>query len=164
MNKSKKAGFLAILIAATVFYACTKNNDGTIYSITNAPMTAAQVVPSSGATAAGSIDGSYDTKTHLFTYTLSWIGLSGNPTSIHIHGLGDAGANAIPSSAGGPFVNGIIQTIPNVAAISGSTSGTLYIDNTVLREDDLLAGKYYVDIHTAAKPNGEIRGQIVLKP
>ena len=28
---------------------------------------------------------------------------------------------------------------------------------------DLVAGKYYINIHTAANPGGEIRGQVVKK-
>jgi hypothetical protein len=28
---------------------------------------------------------------------------------------------------------------------------------------ELLAGKWYANIHTAARPNGEIRGQMILQ-
>jgi hypothetical protein len=167
MNKSKNAGFLTILLAsAALFYACKKTDDGTIYRIVNAPMTATQLIPSSGSTAAGAIDGNYDTKTRLLTYKVAWIGLLDSATTLHVHGLADAGALAVA-----PYTNGIIQTftkstspaLPNTKRDSVFTAN-LYIDGVVLKEEDLLAGKYYIDLHTKAKPNGEIRGQIVLKP
>jgi hypothetical protein len=30
--------------------------------------------------------------------------------------------------------------------------------------DDLLAGRWYVNVHTTANPNGEIRGQMMVGP
>jgi len=30
--------------------------------------------------------------------------------------------------------------------------------------NDLMAGKWYMNLHTSANPNGEIRGQVSVKP
>ena len=49
-------------------------------------------------------------------------------------------------------------TISNTTC--GTYTGTLLADGVVVKEDDLLNGVYYINIHTAAYPNGEIRGQI----
>jgi hypothetical protein len=47
------------------------------------------------------------------------------------------------------------------AASSGNISGSFTVVNTTtLLESDLLAGKWYFNIHTAANTGGEIRGQV----
>ena len=62
------------------------------------------------------------------------------------------------------YVNGIVQTISgNPTGASGSFNGSLYVDGTVEKKHDLMAGKFYIDIHTAAYPAGEIRGQIMFR-
>jgi hypothetical protein len=37
------------------------------------------------------------------------------------------------------------------------------VDGVAVREEDLLNGMYYINIHTATYPGGEIRGQIVFQ-
>lgn len=63
----------------------------------------------------------------------------------HIH-LGAAGV------AGGIMV-------PLTATVNGTTSGTVTVVDSVLAH--LRAGDAYVNVHTAARPSGEIRGQLV---
>jgi hypothetical protein len=46
--------------------------------------------------------------------------------------------------------------IPGIASSPAEGSATL----TDAQASDLLAGKLYVNIHTAANPGGEIRGQV----
>ena len=48
-------------------------------------------------------------------------------------------------------------------AKSGTLSGTLLVDGTVIKENDLLNGQYYLNIHTSVYPGGEIRGQITFQ-
>jgi hypothetical protein len=64
----------------------------------------------------------------------------------HIH-IGAAGVN-------GPVV------LPLTIGSGGSTSisGTLTVSSTQVA--DLMAGNYYVNVHTTANPGGEMRGQI----
>lgn len=129
---------------------------------TDFALTGDQVVPASNSTAGGSIKGTYDRKEKLFTYTLTWTGLSGNITAAHIHGVADRGFVAIPVAPLAAYPNGIVQTITGFTnGTAGSFTGNLYVDGTVVKEHDLLAGKFYVDLHTAANPGGEIRGQIL---
>ena len=45
------------------------------------------------------------------------------------------------------------------ATTSGSFSGSAIVDQS--EEEDLLENKFYVNIHTAAHPGGEIRGQLI---
>jgi hypothetical protein len=67
------------------------------------------------------------------------------------------------------FAAGVVQTfstsaITRCATVSntscGSYKGSMLVDDVVVKEQDLLNGVYYVNLHTAAFPGGEIRGQI----
>ena len=66
----------------------------------------------------------------------------------HIH-LGASGV------AGGIMV-------PLTATVNGTTAGTVTVADTVLTH--MRAGETYVNVHTAARAAGEIRGQIVRAP
>src|SRR5712671_6844520 len=79
------------------------------------------------------------------TCQITYSGLSGTPTAAHFHGPAQPGANA-----------GVAVPIPNVATSPAQGSATL----TDAQAADLLAGRYYINIHTAANPAGEIRGQV----
>jgi hypothetical protein len=129
-------------------------------------LSGAQVVPvPTTSTATGTIQGTYDRKTKLYSYVLTWAGLTSNVTAIHIHGIADAGYVALPSPLG-PYTNGIVQAPTGfpTAKAGGSYTGNLYVDGLVIKESDLLASKFYVDIHTTTYPVttlGEIRAQII---
>ena len=66
-------------------------------------------------------------------------------TAAHFHGPAEAGKNA-----------GVAVPIPNAASSPVKGEATL----TDAQAADLLGGKYYINIHTAANPGGEIRGQV----
>src|SRR5262245_56836788 len=96
-----------------------------------------------GSTAAiGNATVTYDTASKQVTWRITYSGLSGTPTAAHFHGPAEPGANA-----------GVAVPIPNVAASPAAGSATL----TDAQAADLLAGRYYINIHTAANPAGEIR-------
>jgi hypothetical protein len=127
-------------------------------------LTGSQVVPANASTASGRIEGTYDRRTKTYTYKLTWAGLSGTipANGIQIHGPADRGFTAPTLSALATYPGGVVQQIVgNATATSGTFSGTLFVDNVVVKEADLLNGKFYIDIKTAAFPNGEIRGQII---
>lgn len=113
------------------------------------PSFTATLAPGAGITSTGKGTGTftYDPATHTLTYNVTYEGLSGPAAAAHIHGPADPGANAPPVV---PFAN---------AASPISGTATL----TDAQAADLLAGKYYVNVHTAANRGGEIRGQIVAK-
>ena len=113
------------------------------------PTFAATLAPGAGITSTGKGAGTftYDPSTHLLTYNVTYEGLSGPAAAAHIHGPAEPGANAPPVV---PFAN---------AASPISGTATL----TDAQAADLMAGKYYVNVHTAANRGGEIRGQIVAK-
>jgi hypothetical protein len=102
-----------------------------------------EVPPLSG-TGGGQVVATFDPATR----TLSWKGtlsnLTAQPTMAHFHGPAEAGKNA-----------GIQVAIPN--------PGATFAGEAILTEQqarDMLAGMWYVNIHTAAFPAGEVRGQL----
>ena len=104
----------------------------------------AQVPPNTSA-ATGTADIDYDPASKKLSWKLSYSGLSGPATAAHFHGPAEAGKNA-----------GVAVAIPNATSSPVEGSATL----TDAQAADLAAGRYYINIHTAANPGGEIRGQV----
>jgi hypothetical protein len=100
----------------------------------------------------------------IVSYTISYANLTGSPTGSHIH-VGASGVkggivvpfSGVPSGASGTWTGSF--TFSDVAA---GTSGSTVVGSGNL--DDVLnamrSGNAYTNIHTAANPGGEIRGQI----
>lgn len=86
----------------------------------------------------------FNTTSKKLSWNVKYSGLSGPASAAHIHGPAAKGENADP----------VIPFKKVKSPIKGSA--TL----TDAQASDLEAGKYYVNIHTAANPDGEIRGQI----
>jgi CHRD domain-containing protein len=103
-------------------------------------------VPPNSSSGTGTADVDYDPATKKLSWKVTYSGLTGPATAAHFHGPAEAGKNS-----------GVMVPIPNIASSPAEGSATL----TDAQADDLLAGKYYVNIHTAAHPGGEIRGQVV---
>jgi hypothetical protein len=81
-------------------------------------------------------------------YNVTWTGLTGPATLGHFHGPALAGANASPV---------ITFTLTNNGN-AGYAAATVTL--TDAQEADLLAGKWYANIHTQMNGAGEIRGQV----
>lgn len=118
------------------------------------PMGSDQEVPANKSTATGTADVTYNKDTKMLTYTLNWSGLTGKATMAHIHGTAPRGTSA-----------GVKHDLTNVLKkeTSGSFTDSVKIDASDIKEDSLLSGFYYFNIHTPANPGGEIRGQIEFK-
>jgi hypothetical protein len=104
-------------------------------------------VPPNASPATGTAIGMYDDVTNLFMMDTNASGFVANVTAAHVH-------------LGAPGVAG-----PIVFPLSGATGSTTYTSHdmpvlTELQEADFLAGNYYVNIHSAQFPGGEVRGQL----
>lgn len=102
-------------------------------------------VPATTSSGTGMADINYDAATKKLSWKVTYSGLSGPATAAHFHGPAETGKNA-----------GVMVPIPGIANSPVEGSATL----TDAQASDLLAGKLYVNIHTAANPGGEIRGQV----
>jgi hypothetical protein len=102
-------------------------------------------VPPNTSTAKGTADIDYDPASKKLSWKVTYSGLSGPATAAHFHGPAEADKNA-----------GVAVAIPNAGTSPVEGSATL----TDAQAADLVAGKYYINIHTAANPAGEIRGQV----
>lgn len=102
-------------------------------------------VPATTSSGTGTADLDYDAASKKLSWTVTYSGLSGPATAAHFHGPAEPGKNA-----------GVAVAIPNAASSPVKGEATL----TDAQAADLLGGKYYVNIHTAANPGGEIRGQV----
>ena len=154
MRLSKLTAFL-LSIPLLFLISCESTDEvekENIYIGRGLPMTGAQETPPVTTNANGSIDADYNRLTKILTYRLVFYNLTRIATMAHIHGPGEAGI-AAP----------IVQNFNNFpGGTTGSYSGTLLIDGIKLLESELLAGRYYINIHTSTNPNGEIRGQLIL--
>jgi hypothetical protein len=102
-------------------------------------------VPPNASAGTGTADVDFDAATKKLSWKLTYSGLSGPATAAHFHGPAEAGKNG-----------GVAVAIPNATSSPVEGSATL----TDAQAADLTAGKYYINVHTAANPGGEIRGQV----
>lgn len=125
------------LLASTASHADLLNLGATLSG-------AAEVPPNTSA-GMGQLQAEFDKATKTFRYTLRYSGLSGPVKAAHFHGPAEAGKNA-----------GVALGINNAGESPVQGSAVL----TAEQAADLLAGKWYVNVHTAANPGGEVRGQV----
>jgi CHRD domain. len=86
----------------------------------------------------GTVTATFDLKTMILSYSITWNGLTSNAANMHFH---DAGPVIYP-------IVGFAE------ATSGTFSGSVTL--TSAQASDLSSGKIYVQIHTVNIPSGEI--------
>src|SRR5580704_17301161 len=135
-----KAIFATVAIATSVVFA------GPAFAEKfKATLDGKSEVPATTSTGTGTADIDYDPASKKLSWKLTYSGLSGPATAAHFHGPAEPGKGA-----------GVAVAIPGATSSPSEGSAVL----TDAQAADLIAGKYYINVHTEANPGGELRGQV----
>ena len=139
MRSIKLFVFVSIL-----FLSCKRSVVSTenYYIAFKATINGASETPANGSAATGTATATYNKSTKVLLINVTYSGVTATQAHIHKGAIGIGGS--------------IVFTFPNLVSPI-NTSFTL--DAT--QEADMLNNLYYVNIHTAAYINGEIRGQLL---
>jgi hypothetical protein len=140
-----KTSLLSLALAA--LGACSMGASERHSHKLSARLTGSAEVPGNPSTATGTLEASLNRDTHLLRWTVAYSGLTGPVKAAHFHGPAVIGQNAGVSI---PFSGSLGSPIEGQATLTPEQAA------------DLLAGKWYVNLHTANFPGGEIRGQASL--
>lgn len=135
------AGFVTLTLAG-----CGQMRPSQKMQIFEANLSATQEVPTNTSTATGAAEVQFNENTNMLSWKVTYTGLTGPATAGHIHGPAPAGQNA---GVVIPFAGNM-----NAQPVMGEMTVT------PAQYADMAAGLYYVNIHTARFPGGEIRGQL----
>lgn len=153
MLKKLTSGFL-LAFSLVAFSSCDQVNLDELRKIIQpapnpnvaltAVINASQEVPANPSTATGTFTGVYNKDTNVLTYTVTYTGLT--PVMGHLH-------------RGMPGMNGPV-VVP-FSSLASPITGTFAF--TDADEALLLNNGFYVNLHSAAFPGGEIRGNISVR-
>jgi len=144
---ASRISLVAMAMAVAAITGCTGMNKQSSLVAFTTQLRGANEVPANASTGSGSVDAVLDTSTNLFRWKVNYTRLSGPATAGHFHGPAAIGANA-----------GVALGWANPIHSPMDGSATL----TPAQAADLLAGRWYANIHTAAYPGGEVRGQMTV--
>jgi hypothetical protein len=106
----------------------------------------ADEVPANDTQGVGKVTATLDTDSKVLKYKVTYSGLTGPAVAAHFHGPAAPGQDAPP-----------VVPVPS-KDLANPMRGTATL--TVEQVGQLEGGKWYFNIHTAAHPGGEVRGQI----
>jgi hypothetical protein len=139
-----RASLRNIIVASTLAFASIAAQAAVVPL--KADLNAASEVPAKDSAGKGTLSGTLDTDTNEFKYHVEFSGLTGPVVAAHFHGPAAEGANSKPQLP--------IKVSPIASPVDGKATVTAE------QAKDLLDGKWYFNLHTAANPGGEIRGQV----
>ena len=143
LSQTLRIALVAVTMTLTACGSMMASNTVTF----GATLTGAAEVPAVATEGNGTLRATLNKDTSELTWKITYTGLTGPATAAHFHGPAAAGANAGVSlgfaSAASPIEGKATLTAAQVA--------------------DLMAGKWYANVHTAANKGGEIRGQVAAR-
>lgn len=148
--KTKLFSYALLLLAVISIGSCKKDEKTTTGNTVTftATLNGASQVPANASMATGMGNFTYDKTTYILSGTVTFTGIT--PAAGHIHkgAVGASGGVIFPLVGAAPLTSPVNFTSPPLDATQRA---------------DLLANMYYVNLHTAAFPDGEIRGQLMMK-
>lgn len=102
-------------------------------------------VPPVNVGGAGTANATLNISSNVLTWTVTYSGLTGAVSGAHFHGPAASSENAA-------------VVVPVGGNLASPINGTATL--TSAQASALLAQNWYFNLHTAANPNGEIRGQL----
>jgi len=134
-------------LAATVGLAALAGSPAFAQSVNlKADLTPASEVPPTNSQGKGNVTATYDPASKRLSWRGTVAGLTGEATAAHFHGPAEPGKNA-----------GVLVPAPGVK------NGAPFEGSATLTDDQarlITGGQTYFNIHTAANPQGEVRGQV----
>lgn len=152
MTTRRQVSRLSLAVIAAAAFAtlagCGMMNPTSNQVALSTQMRGSNEVPANTSSGSGAVDAMFNKDTNMLRWKVTYSGLSGPASAGHFHGPAAIGANA-----------GVALGWPAPIATPMEGSATL----TSAQAADLLAGRWYANIHTAANPGGEIRGQMTVR-
>ena len=133
----------ALAVAGCGMMGSSSSGSGMSGSSMNVPLSGRNEVPPNASPGTGT--GKVDLDGSVLKWTITYSGLTGPVTAGHFHGPAAPGANA-----------GVV--LPFTGSMASPITGTATLTPAQLA--DVKAGLWYINLHTAAHPGGEIRGQV----
>jgi hypothetical protein len=136
----------ALLFLILTAISCKSSKENPVITF-QASLNGMSEVPPNNSTSTGVATLTYDTIAKKFDIVVTYNGIT--PTASHIH----KGAPGVSGGVVFGFTNPLTSPITYTSPVL-----------TPEQQNDLYTGQYYVNIHSSAFPNGEIRGQLIRKP
>lgn len=140
------ASLAGIAVAGLLLAAAPAS--ATVLNLT-ATLTGAAEVPANDSAGTGTLEATYDDETMTLHWDVLYKDLTGDATAAHFHGPATTTQTAPP-------------VIPITSSLTSPITGEMQL--TTDQATQLQDGVWYFNIHTAAHPDGEIRGQVVKAP
>ena len=143
--KTSPVALCAALLTSLVLSACSMTPMMPASSPMLARLSGTNEVPSVPTNGNGTAEVNFDKQSKVMGWTITYSGLTGPATAAHFHGPAAISENA-----------GVV--VPLTGSLASPITGSATL--TDAQAADLMAGKWYLNLHTAANPGGEIRGQV----
>jgi hypothetical protein len=111
-------------------------------------LSAKEEVPPNDSKGKGDVTATFDTASKKLSWKVDYSGLTGPAIMAHFHGPAAAGKNA-------PVV---VPIFTSAAAAKSPAEGSATLNDDQAKQ--LMAGEWYVNVHTEKNKGGEIRGQL----
>jgi hypothetical protein len=135
--------FSLIALVCGVSLACAAPSMAATVNL-KADLKSSNEVPPNESKGTGSVIATFDTDSNKLSWKGTVSGLIGTVTAAHFHAA-EAGRNGAVAC-------------PIIGADKDSFEGSVTLTDT--QAEDLMAGRWYVNIHTTTYKAGEIRGQL----